>query len=255
MNHTVTAAWYSPTGGTKTAVLGLAAALAAPAEPQTLDLSSPVLARGYDFGPEDLVVFGGPVFGGVLPAPAELALRTCRGHDTPAVICAVYGNRAFDDALVQLYDQLTAQGFQVIAGAGLLARHTLALSVAQGRPDADDFADYHHFADAIRTKLESENFQAPELPGHRPYKTYQKPTVTPLPGDACTHCGLCAAQCPVLAIDPQTLLASTDRCFLCMRCVLNCPAHARALAPEVAQGYEQKLSPLAAVRRPNELFL
>lgn len=253
MKFNVTAAYYSPTGGVKAATLGLAKALDPNAE--ELDLSAPILARSYDFGPDDLVVFGGPVFGGCLPDPMLQALHTCRAHGSVAVAAAVYGNRAFDDALLQLSDILTQLGFTVIAGAGLLARHSLATEIAANRPDADDFTDYAHYATAIQRKLEKDDRTTPTLPGNRPYKPFNKSSVTPVAGDACTRCGLCAKECPVGAIDPETLKANADQCFMCMRCVFVCPQGGRALPQEVADTYHQKLSGLANIRRPNELFL
>lgn len=253
MTYHVTAAYYSPTGGTKAATLGLAKALDPNA--RELDLSAPVLAHSYAFGPEDLVVFGGPVFGGCLPDPMLHALHTCRAQGALAVAAAVYGNRAFDDALLQLCDVLGEQGFTVIAGAGLLARHSLATEIAANRPDANDFIDYAHYATAIRRKLEKGDLAVPCVPGNRPAKPFAKSSVTPLAGDACTHCGVCAQSCPVGAIDPKTLQANTQPCFLCMRCVFVCPQGARALPREAAQAYHQKLSGLANLRRPNELFV
>lgn len=253
MKFNVTAAYYSPTGGVKAATVGLARALDSSAA--ELDLSAPVLARSYDFGPDDLVVFGGPVFGGCLPDPMLQALRTCRAHGALAVAAAVYGNRAFDDALLQLSDVLTELGFTVIAGAGLLARHSLATEIAANRPDADDFTDYAHYATAISRKLERADHSIPAMPGNRPCTPFKKCSNTPVASDTCTHCGLCARECPVQAIDPVTLVADTSRCFMCMRCAFICPEGGRALPKEVADSYHQMLSGLANIRRPNELFL
>ncbi len=42
--------------------------------------------------------------------------KNLKGDYTPAVIAAVYGNRHYDDALLQMKDILTEQGYVVIAG-------------------------------------------------------------------------------------------------------------------------------------------
>ena len=57
-----------------------------------------------DFGPDDLVLFGVPVYGGRIPSPAVQTLRRMQGSRTPAVLVAAYGNREYDDALLELAD-------------------------------------------------------------------------------------------------------------------------------------------------------
>ena len=44
-----------------------------------------------DFGPDDLVLFGVPVYGGRIPSPAVQTLRRMQGSRTPAVLVAAYG--------------------------------------------------------------------------------------------------------------------------------------------------------------------
>lgn len=44
-----------------------------------------------------------------------------KGNNTPAIIAAVYGNRHYDDALLQMKDILTEQGFYVIAAGAFIA--------------------------------------------------------------------------------------------------------------------------------------
>lgn len=256
MEFKVTAAFYSPTGGTQKACEGLTEELANPARYALLDLAQPGTPQPASFGPGDLVVFAGPVFAGRLPGPMIPALRACSGNGALAVAAAVYGNRAYDDALLELTDILTEQGFTVVAAAGLLARHSLVTDVAAGRPDWHDRHEYAAFAASIQKKIADGLRTVPEVPGNRPYKPWNKASFTPEVNDACVECGLCAAHCPVGAIsmdDPREV--NTDLCFGCMRCVFFCPEDARALAPAVASAFEQKLGPLAGVRKPNELFL
>lgn len=91
-----------------------------------------------DFGPDDLVLFGVPVYGGRIPSPAVQTLRRMQGSRTPAVLVAAYGNREYDDALLELADIAAANGFIPFAAAALIAEHSIMHSVAAGRPDAQD---------------------------------------------------------------------------------------------------------------------
>ena len=74
-----------------------------------VDLTAPVTAQHLAPGTPLLVVM--PVYGGRLPAIAVQRLREIRGNDSPAIAVVVYGNRAYDDALLELRDVLTANGF------------------------------------------------------------------------------------------------------------------------------------------------
>ena len=133
----LSAVYFSPTGGTRKAVLNLAAGMGGDIE--EVDLCALKGERG--FGPEDLVIVGMPVFGGRIPGFAAKLLKQCRGNGATAVTVAVYGNRAFEDALVELNDALKELGFKIGASAALLAEHSMAREVAAGRPDKKDEED------------------------------------------------------------------------------------------------------------------
>ena len=132
-------AYFSPTGGTKKAALALTSALADTDGFTEIDLSLPALAQ-YTFAADDIIVIAVPVFGGRVPAFALQQLTALHGQNTSAIAVAAYGNRAYEDALLELSDSLTSQSFRVIAAAAVLSEHSMLRSVAAGRPDADDLA-------------------------------------------------------------------------------------------------------------------
>ena len=80
--------------------------------------------------PEDFCVIALPVFGGRVPATAVERLQHIRGNGAKAVAVAVYGNRAIDDALVEMEDLLENRGFSVIAGVEAVAEHSIARQFA-----------------------------------------------------------------------------------------------------------------------------
>lgn len=125
------------------------------------------------FTDTDLVVVGAPVFGGRIPPSFAKNLLGIQGNNTPAVAVVVYGNRAYDDALLELKNILTAQGFCVVAGIVYVAEHSLAPNVAAGRPNANDLATARAYSDAILQKLDAcasaDAIADIDVPGKFPY--------------------------------------------------------------------------------------
>ena len=109
MQRRTTALYFSPTGGTRTYVRAVAAAM--PHMGGEVDLTRPEERRKvHMFGADDVVVLGVPVYYGRVPEVPGL-LDGLQGEETPAVLLAVYGNRLIDDALAELSDLCAARGF------------------------------------------------------------------------------------------------------------------------------------------------
>lgn len=218
-----TFAFFSPGGTTRRYGAGLAGLLGPVAE---LDLLPPAeRSRTHRFGPADRLVVAAPVYKGRLPAVGLCA--GLRGDRALAYAVVTYGNRAFEDALVELVDDLTARGFVVVGAAAVVAQHTYTARLAPGRPTPED-------ADALARHVAASFAEAgwpvaAPVPGGRPYQTVPAGRrVTPAVTEACTRCGDCAAECPVEAI-PVSAPDTTDlaACVGCGRCLLVCPEGAR----------------------------
>lgn len=253
----------SPTGGTKKA----AQILAAQWDCERVDIDLLATAREATAAaangcitPEDICIIAAPVFGGRIPAVATNALSRLKGNGALAVLVAVYGNRAYEDALLELRDTATNAGFVCVAGIAAVAEHSILRRFAEGRPDVQDNAQLAVFAEQIKAALSaaSQVGKAAVLavPGNHPYKEYKVIPTVPKAGRACTACGACAQECPAAAISPQApRRADSAACISCMRCIAVCPKQARRVSPLLLKAAEAKLAKACAGRKENELFL
>lgn len=146
----LTAFIFSPTDTTAAVAKPLAEALLPGARIVDLTCAD---AEEERFGPDELVLFAAPVYGGRIPAPAAKRFARMKGTDTPALLVAVYGNRDYDDALLELCDLAEENGFRPAGAGAFLAEHSIFHSVARGRPDAADLEAVRTFAGLAREKL------------------------------------------------------------------------------------------------------
>lgn len=245
---------FSPTGGTMKTADMVAQTLA---DAVTLvDLSdSKKDFRSVALNKNDVAVIAVPSYGGRVPTTAVARLAKLRGNGARAVVMAVYGNRAYEDTLLELQDTAAEAGFAVIAAIAAVAEHSIAHQFATGRPDAQDQQQLETFAQSIKEKLASGELSMPHVPGNRPYKT-SSVSMVPKATKACVSCGLCAQKCPVQAIDrlhPQNV--DKKACISCMRCVAICPHHARRIHPIMQAAAALALKKACAQRKEAELFI
>jgi ferredoxin len=235
-------AFFSPTNTTREVLQGIARGLAAGSVDEW-ELTQPLPEdREFEAKEEDLVLIGAPVYAGRIPPEATARLRRLCGSGTPAVVVAVYGNRDYDDALLELRDLASENGFVPIAGAAFIGEHTANYAieaevppVALCRPDEADAEKAFAFGQAISRKLEDikkvKEQEPVEVPGSYPYKELKNrgevdPPETREP--VCTRCGDCAALCPTGAIAVGDRVETDGTlCILCLACVKYCPTGAR----------------------------
>lgn len=246
---------FSPTGGTERVTDILTTAMTECAD--TVDLTRVgTNFSSYSFGPEDVVVIAVPSFGGRVPGIAVQRLAQITAQEAKAVVVCVYGNRAFEDTLVELMDVVKAVGFQVIAAVAAVAEHSIMHQFAAGRPDRTDEDNLRRFGAEIARKLskpEAENF---EVPGNRPYKKAGGGGLVPKTESRCTACGLCVDSCPTGAIskaDPKA--TDSKKCISCMRCVSICPTQARSVSKAMVAAASLAIKKACSERKECELYL
>lgn len=248
--------YFSPTGGTEAVSDCLAQAFSSDRERIDLcDASADF--DSWTFSAEDVCLIAVPSYGGRVPETALERLNRMDGGGAAAIAVAVYGNRAYDDTLLELKDNLTADGFRCVAAVAAVAEHSIMRQFAFGRPDAQDRAELAAFSQKICQAIASGSAPAAiTVPGSKPYREYGGVPLKPKAGKACKSCGLCAQKCPVGAI-PADNPSDTDtgKCISCMRCIAVCPQHARACSKAMLLIASQKLKKACKDRKENELFL
>ena len=246
---------FSPTGGTEK-VSGLVAG-ALDGNTVAVDLTdSGQNFRVVSMTKDDVAVISVPSYAGRVPAVVVDRLSMVRGNGARAVLVCVYGNRAFEDTLVELEDVAKRAGFRVVAAVAAIAEHSVARQFAAGRPDAQDVSQLAEFAQRIRQKLLDGDMSEPSIPGNRPYKQAGGHSMVPQATEDCVSCGACAALCPVRAIDKDDpSQVNGDVCISCMRCVAVCPRGARKPNPAALAAVTKMLSRVCVERKECKLFI
>ncbi len=237
----ITAIYFSPTGGTKQYVQTIAERF--DEKYAILDLSErDTRLREHTFSKDDLVVVGVPVYYGRVPQIEGSLLNHLHGEGTRAILVAVYGNRAFDDALLELSDLCAKQNFSPIAAFAGVAQHTFSDKIAAGRPNADDLLRAEQFAQSCKTVLGDDALSSPALPGNHTYRPYGSVPFAPKGDKSCTGCHTCVKSCPTGAIDTATpRKTDMQKCIRCFACIKACPVGARKVTSPVFRIAVKKL--------------
>ena len=213
-----------------------------------------------DLAEDDFVIFGFPVYGGRVPETFRERIKGIKGRRTPAALIATYGNREYEDALLEMKDVSEENGFLPIGAAAIVTEHSVIRSIASGRPDAKDRVFIEDFYSELKKKIlsiSSKNFLTKIIvPGKKPYRRYMKLPMTPVAIASCTACGLCVKRCPVGAIDAHNpRKTDRDKCIGCMRCVRICPQKARHLPKLKMDVGKFYLSSAKRIRKEPEMYI
>lgn len=244
---TISYAYFSPGGTTRRYGSALDRALGTRVKDIDLTIKR---GRRRTFGANDRLVCAFPVHKGRLPLLP--LLDGFAGRNTPVYAVVVYGNRDYEDALVELVDALTARGFVVVGAAAVIGEHTYTPLAGAGRPSNADCAE---LADHVRTAFAA-NVPVDGVPGNRPYKEVPPgASFVPVVSPACTRCEDCVADCPVGAI-PAAASDTTDPelCIACGRCLRTCPEGARFFAGEAFETVKTRLETHFVTPKANEFF-
>jgi ferredoxin len=257
--------YFSATGTTQKVLQSVAEGIAVE-DVEHIDLTLPEGAQ-QTIPPysNELVILGAPVYGGRLPVDATHRLRQLKASNSLAVLIVVYGNREFEDALLELKNLAIELGFNPVAAGAFIGEHSFAtqdVPIANGRPDSLDVQKARDFGAKIKAKvtaLLSPDAQMDlEVPGRFPYEaTGARPmAVAPVTKeDTCTICGTCASVCPKAAISINERVATKiELCIRCCACIKNCPTGARVAEDSKWKGIAGWLNENCSARKEPQIF-
>lgn len=267
----VKAVFFSATGTTEKIVKRIAetAAQQLNLPLESVDFTLPQSrTQPLEFCEQELVIFGTPVYAGRVPNVLLKFLATMQGNGAPCVPVVLFGNRNYDDALIELRDILQKTGFHPIAAAAFVGEHSFSRILAAGRPDAHDLSDADRFARQVAERVNSDE----ELPliavkgVPHPYRGYYQPRdragtpvdirkVKPQTGPSCNDCKLCAEICPMGSISFENVREYTGICIKCGACIKKCPQGAKYYTDEGYLYHQHELEEGYSRRAQPELFL
>ncbi len=266
------AVYFSAVGNTKKAVEMLAGKIAGELDVpwEAIDFTLPAAReQAYCFDKTNLVVFGTPVYAGRVPNKVLPFVQTLfEGNDALAVPVVTFGNRSFDDGLMEMRNELEEHGFHTIAAAALTAPHVMSDMIAADRPDEEDVHRLREFSKEIAAKTsEIRCGQGPiAVDGRDPVGPYY----TPLQEDGtpakflkakpktreelCTKCGICVKVCPMGSIS-EDMITVEGICIKCQACIRKCPEHAKYFDDPQLLSHIRMLEANYARRAENKYYI
>ena len=257
--------YYSPTGTTQKIVreIGRNLGLKLTSEKNIADNKAEPITKVCN---SSLTIIGMPVYAGRLPITVIETLKRLQSNQSPAIIIVVYGNREYDDSLLELKGIASNCGFRIIAGAAFVGEHSYSTKekpLAKNRPDKKDLEKCKDFALLVTQKLknreETNTLSEVKITGDFPYKERKQLSATIHPetnNDRCNLCGICVDSCPTNAIIiHDTVITNGELCTLCCACVKNCPDNARTLDNPSVNSIRENLFLNFAIRKEPVYFV
>ncbi|WP_238906864.1 4Fe-4S binding protein [Clostridium sp. YIM B02506] len=262
MDKNIKVLYFSPTDGTKKIVKSIANSIDSNYEEFNITLPQNRV-NNITFSSDDLVIIGMPTYAGRFPRLLHNYLDKIIANNTLGVFISTYGNRDYEDALLEQYDIFTSKGFIALGAATFITEHSSTNKLATGRPDVEDLKIATDFGLAITKRLKEINsltdLDTLLLPGNRPFVIKNIPMVPMVPetNEKCVTCGICAKHCPTSAIDfSDCRTIDSSKCIKCNSCIKRCPLHAKAMTHTAYKNMQDMLiANFSNKPRKPELFL
>ena len=257
--------YFSPTKTTKKIIEGIAQGI----KVETIDhldlTPASIKTQSIREIHEDFVIIGVPVYGGRVALEAADRLKRLKADKTPAVIAVLYGNREYEDALLELKNITEAAGFVPVAAGAFVGEHSFStetMPIAFQRPDEADLVKAKEFGRRIQERVRDvylpDEIPPLEVPGIFPYKERKdRPKISPTTQEnICTLCGTCAEVCPTGVITVNhTVTTDPEGCISCCACIKNCPTQARIFDAAPVKETTERLFKTCRDRKEPEIYI
>lgn len=252
---------FSPTGTARTVIQHIVHGIGSNSL-ELVDITKPDARKQLLHTTEnDLLIVGVPVYMGRVPAIATEWLQTIKADNTPVVCVVVYGNRTYNNALLELKDILAKCGCKPIAGAAYIGEHSFSTDenpTAKGRPDASDLDHAELFGRKIQSILSRNHISDIDISGNYPYGGITELWSVDFVAtdNKCVQCGTCAENCPVGAINlVDAKLIDIEKCITCCACIKTCPQKARTIKAGLVKDASIRLNNLYSERKEPVIFI
>ncbi|MEF9951584.1 MAG: 4Fe-4S dicluster domain-containing protein [Clostridium sp.] len=252
----VSCVYFSPTGNTKKSVMSVGAGISDNCIEYDLTYSK---SRGNSlvFSEGDIVVVGMPVYGGRIPPVDGGLLNDIRGNGATAIAIVNYGNREYEDSLLEIKNTLKENGFNVIAAGAFIGEHSYTDKVGCNRPNGIDICEMKSFGESIKAKILKGDTSEVSVDGNYPYKEGKKsPKFSPKTNKDCIDCNKCIGLCPVNAIDSNNpRITDIDKCIKCCACIKGCPKNAKYMKSVTYSFFVNFLKTTCSEPKKSKLFI
>ena len=221
-----------------------------------------------NFEQNDLIIMGTPVIAGRVPNLLLPFLQSLKAEGCYGIPIVLYGNRNYDDALIELTILMQNAEIKVIGAGAFIGEHSFSTILGAGRPDNKDLNILEKFANQIINKIHENSLNLiEEIPGDKTLSVYYKPRdrhgnhidirkVKPKTNENCTKCMLCANICPLLSISFEDVSQVTGICMKCCACIKRCPENAKYFDDPGYLYHKTELEEqYANIRREPEYFI
>lgn len=232
----VSVVYYSPTRTSKKIAESIAKGITSE-KFDVIDLTTDIDTDIIEIS-TDWVILASPVYAGRIPVEAVERFKRIKaerkdGNKTKAIVAVVYGNRDYDDALLELKNLAESLELVPVSGGAFIGEHSFSrelMPVGGGRPDEKDLEIAKNFGKNTLETIKGGINKELSVKGNMPYCNHMEiPPVCPESTEHCNNCGKCISVCPVHAITlvDNKIVTDAEKCTLCCACVKMCPNKAR----------------------------
>lgn len=250
--------YFSPTGNARKVAIEIgekiSQLLQLPVEKMSFTLPKE-REKDFIFGQDDIVICTTPVYAGRLPNKIlPFIQENIKGNGAIAITVNVFGNRNYDNAPIEFYNEMKKNGFKVVAVAAVPTEHVFLEDIGRGRPTLQDMTSVLDFAEKAGKKiLEGSLSDELDVPGAYPAAYYTPLGVDNQPVqflkakpethlELCDSCGACARRCPMGAISFEDTSLVPGVCIKCQTCVKICHTKAKHFTDQAFLSHVQMLA-------------